>query len=110
MPTHGRCEEIRMAFEELQAEIALLFDHDDRTSPRTLHELAEPRSANCSTSIAAPAGMPLPEDLVALEAAARGRLRDRRRTRPTPTPCARRPEAEAEDDPLLESPGASRPE
>jgi hypothetical protein len=89
-----------MAFEDLQAEIAGLFDTmTDR--PEDLHELAMLIREKLNELKAT--GMPLPDDLVALEAEL-----DAVETAPdAPDPETVRPSPEAAEqhDPLLESPG-----
>ena len=90
-----------MAFEELQAEIALLFEQMTN-QPEDAHQLAEQLRELLNEMRAS--GMPLPEDLVALEAQLEAGF-DVAPDAPDPETVRPSPEAEAEDDPLLESPG-----
>ena len=88
-----------MAFEDLRAEIADLFGQMTE-KPEDAHELAAQIREMLNELRAT--GMPLPDDLVALEAELEaGELEEA----PDPETVRPSPLAEEEDDPLLESPG-----
>ena len=89
-----------MAFEDLRAEIADLFGQMTE-KPEDAHELAAQIREMLNELRAT--GMPLPDDLVALEA----ELDAGELVEDTPDPETVRPSplADEEDDPLLESPG-----
>ena len=89
-----------MAFEGLQTEITDLFDTmTDR--PEDLHELTALIREKLNELKAT--GMPLPDDLVALEAQLEAI--ENGADAPDPETIRPSPEAEEQDDPLLESPG-----
>jgi hypothetical protein len=89
-----------MAFEDLQTEITGLFDTmTDR--PEDIHELAALIREKLNELKAT--GMPLPDDLVALEAQLEAI--ENAPDAPDPETVRPSPEAEEQHDPLLESPG-----
>jgi hypothetical protein len=97
-----------MAFEDLQAEIAELF-RDMTEQPQDAHELAQQIRDMLNQMKAT--GMPLPADLVELEARLEADFGEGAATPPAPVDLdsteARGEPAEGDGtDPLLDSPGA----
>ena len=89
-----------MAFEDLKAEIAGLFNAMTE-QPEDLHELAALVREKLNELRAT--GMPLPDDLVALEAELEAI--ENAPDAPDPETVRPSPEAAEQHDPLLESPG-----
>lgn len=91
-----------MAFEDIRAEITELFG-SMTNKPEDLHELAMQIRERLNELRAT--GMPVPDDLLALEAQLDAAEQNDLLDSPDPDTVRPSPEAEAEDDELLESPG-----